>query len=147
MFTFFSNLLNRQGKIIISTGALFITDEGIATASVLTMRIVLMIVGAKLLMASARAEDIISAMGRLMRPFEKTGIPIKDFFYTMGLTLKCFPVLKNMVVDTYRENMKEMNVSGYRARAKMISSFLLPMFARNVRNPEVFFKEQEMHEK
>jgi energy-coupling factor transport system permease protein len=146
MFTFFSNILNRQGRIIFLTGPLFITDEGIATASVRTLRVMFMIGGAKILMASARAEEIVNAMGRLMGPFEKTGLPIKDFFHTMGLTLKCFPILKNMVMETYRENIRTVNISGFRARAKMISAFLLPMFVRNVRNPEAFFERQKIHE-
>lgn len=144
LFTFISNLLNRQGRVLFSAGALLITEEGMTIASLRSLRVLFMIGGAKLLMASARPEEVINAMGRLMLPFEKIGLPVKDFFHTMGLTLKCFPVLKDAAMDTYKKEAAKGNAKGFRGRAVMISSLLLPMFVETVRSPELFFERQKI---
>lgn len=142
-FTFISNLLNRQGRILYSVGTVLVTDEGVAAASVRTLRVLFMICGAKLLMASSKPEEVVNAMGRLLGPFERTGLPVKDFFHTMGLTLKCFPVLKDMAMENYRTEAGRRNAGGFFEKAKVISSFLLPMFIQSVRRPELFFEKQK----
>jgi energy-coupling factor transport system permease protein len=141
LFTFVSNVLNRHGKILVTSGPLVITDEGVSVASLRTVRVLFMIIGAKILMASARPEDIIRALGRLMSPLERFGLPIADFFHTMGLTVKCFPALKEMATETYRENIKTAETKGFRGRVRVIASFLLPMFVKSVQSPEIFFEK------
>ena len=91
-------MLNQHGKILFSTGPVVITDEGFNIAAIRTLRVLFMIAGAKILIATSKTEEIIHGLWRLLSPFEKTGLPVKDFFYMMGLTLKCFPVLKEYAV-------------------------------------------------
>jgi energy-coupling factor transporter transmembrane protein EcfT len=76
-----------------------------------------------------------------MSPLERLGLPVKDFFHTMGLTLQCFPVLKNMAAQTYREETRNADIRGFWDKAKVVSSFLLPLFVRSVQSPELFFDE------
>jgi energy-coupling factor transport system permease protein len=140
-FTFLSNVVNRHGKILFSTGFLVITDEGIHTASIKSLRVLFMIAGAKIMMALSKPDDIIRGLGRLLYPLENIGIPVKDFFHTMGLTVKCFPVLKNMAVEAYRENVKTADLKGFWDRARMVSLFLLPLFVKSIQYPEVFFEK------
>ncbi len=143
-YTFISNVVGRSGKIVFSWGALSVTDEGINIAAVRTLRVLLMIGGVKIMMASAKSEETIEGLGRLLRPLEKIGLPVKDFFETMALTVKCFPVLKDMAFETYRENIKTADVKGFWGRARVISAFLLPMFAKSLQSPELFFEKEEM---
>ncbi len=147
VFTFLSNVVNRHGKILFSVGSVVITDEGIHIAALKSLRVLFMIMGAKILMASSKTDDIVRALGRLLYPLEKIGIPVKDFFHTMGLTIKCFPVLKNMAMETYRENVKTANLKGFWDRARLVSVFLLPLFVKSIQYPEVFFEKNEIHEK
>lgn len=146
IFTFIGNVFNRHGRILISTGALVITEEGVNIAALKTLKVLFMIGGAKILMSAEKTEDIVAGLGRLLSPFEKTGIPIKDFFHTMGLTMKCFPVLKNMASEAYRENINTSKINGFWDKAGMISKFLLPMFIKSVRSPEIFFRKDEINE-
>jgi len=106
-----------------------------------------MIAGAKILMATSKTEDIIHGLWRLLSPFERVGLPVKDFFYMMGLTLKCFPILKDMLYENYRENITSANINGIWNRAKAVSMFLLPMFVESLQSPEKFFLEPEPGEK
>lgn len=141
LFTFISNVLNQHGRILFSSGPIVITAEGLNIAAIRTMRLFLMIAGVKILMTFTKTEDIVKALGRLLSPLEKIGLPVKNFFYTMGLTMKCFPTLKNMASETYKEKMKTENINGFWDRAKVVSMFLLPMFIKSIQSPEAFFEK------
>ena len=106
-----------------------------------------MISGAKFLMSTTKTEEIVKALGNLLSPFEKLGFPVKDFSHTMGLTVKCFPILKNMVYENYRDNMKSGNINGVWDRARIIAAFLLPMFIKNIQSPEIFFEKAIKNDK
>ena len=106
-----------------------------------------MIEGAKILIATSKTEEIIGGLWRLLSPFERLGLPVKDYFHIMGLTLKCFPALKNLLQENYREQIISANISGMWNRAKTISAFLLPMFVESIQNPEKFFIAQGSGEK
>jgi energy-coupling factor transport system permease protein len=143
LFTFISNVLGRQGRVLLSAGLLTVTDEGLNIAAFRTIRVGLMIGGAKVLMASTGAEDMVAALGRLFSPFERIGLPVKDFFHIMGLTVKCFPVLKNMASGAYQKNLRNADVRGFWGRARVISQFLMPLFVQSLQSPESFFKEAD----
>jgi len=147
IFTFISNVLNQHGKILFSAGLVVITDEGLNIAAIRTLRVLFMIFGAKILIATSKTEEIVHGLWRLLSPFEKTGLPVKEFFYMMGLTLKCFPVLKNMLYENYREHIISAKIKGIWNRAKAVSMFLLPMFVESMQSPEKFFIEPETGEK
>jgi energy-coupling factor transport system permease protein len=147
IFTFISNVLNQHGKILFSSGPFVITEEGFNMALIRTLRVFFMIFGAKILIATSKTEEIVHGLWRLLSPFEKTGLPVKDFFYMMGLTLKCFPVLKNMLYENYRGHIISANIKGVWSRAKVVSMFLLPMFVESMQSPEKFFIEPETGEK
>lgn len=147
LFTFLSNLINQHGKILFVAGPVMLTDEGLHFAAVRMLRVLFMIAGAKILIATSKTEEIISGLWRLLGPFERLGLPVKDYFHTMGLTLKCFPLLKDMLNENYRKHIISGNISGIWNRAKAISVFLLPMFVESVQNPEKFFIKQRQSEK
>ncbi len=141
-FTLISNILGRHGRVVFSAGFFMITDEGVHIAAIRTLRVFLMIGGAKVLMAATKAEDMVEGLGRLFGPLEKVGLPVRDFFHTMGLTIKCFPVLKNMASEAYRENMVTGNMTGFWGRARVVSSCLMPLFVKSLQSPETFFEKQ-----
>jgi len=139
-FTFVSNVLHQHGKILFSSVFIVITEEGLKIAATRTLRIFYMIMGAKILMATSKTEAIIHGLWRLLSPFERLGLPVKDFFHVMGLTLKCFPVLKNKLHENYRTNITSNNIRGIWNRAGAVSMFLLPMFVRAYNLPGVFLE-------
>lgn len=147
LFTFLSNIFSRHGKIFFASGPVVVTEEGMRIASLRTLRVLLMIGGAKILMTSAKAEEIVNGLGRLLSPLQKLGLPVKDFFHTMGLTMKCFPLLKDMAAETYKNSVKTVATNGFWERARVVSAFLMPMFVKSIQSPEVFFERSERNEK
>jgi len=141
IFTFISNLFFNHGKILYSIDSILITEEGLRLASVRTMRIFLMVAGAKILTASTPLEVLIAALAKTLRPLEKMGLPLNDFFETTSLTLRCFPRLKEYLSENYRNHRDTAGNKGFFRNAAIISSFLLPMFVQSMQKPEMFFRE------
>ena len=111
-FTFFSNLFFQHGRILFQAGPLFVTEEGLTAALLRTIRIFCMIAGAKILTATTGIEPLISAFAKLLRPFERMGVPVEEFFSTMGLTMKSLPRLKEQVLREYRTTVKDRKDNG-----------------------------------
>jgi len=142
-FTFLSNVLFQHGRILYSKGPLVITEEGLNIASLRTMRIFFMIAGAKILTATTQIELLIGAIGKILKPLERLGIPVVDFFSTMGLTMKSLPRIKDQIAETYKEKVKGEDVKGFWNRVKVISFFLMPLFIKSIQSPEIFFEDEK----
>ncbi|MEW6215443.1 MAG: energy-coupling factor transporter transmembrane component T [Nitrospirota bacterium] len=140
LFTFISNVVFMHGRILYSKGPFVITEEGLNMASIRTMRVFFMIAGAKILTATTQIELLVGAFGKILKPLERIGIPVVEFFSTMGLTMKALPKLKDRIAETYREKVKEGNITGFRGRAKVISTFLMPLLVKSIQSPESFFE-------
>lgn len=143
LFTFISNMLFQHGKILYSAGPVIITEEGLHISLIRTMRVFFMIAGAKILVSTTQIELLISAFGKLLKPLERLGIPVVEFFSTMGLTMKSLPRLKEQLAEMYREKIKEDNIRGFWARARVVSILLLPLFVKSIQSPESFFEKDK----
>ena len=140
-FTFASNVLFQNGKILYQAGPFSITEEGITIALIRTMRLFFMIAGAKILTATTTIESLVGACGRMLKPLERLGVPVSEFFSTAGLTMKSLPRLKDHLIDTYKQKVKEDSIQGFWSRIKIASLFLLPLIAKSLRSPEIFFED------
>lgn len=141
VFTFASNILFQPGRILFSLGPVVLTEEGIIAASLRTIRVFLMIAGAKILTGTTETERLIGGLGKILKPLEHLGLPVSEFLSTMNLTLKSLPGLKNQIVETYTDKVRNGNVKGFRNRAKAISVFLMPFFVKSIQSPESFFED------
>ncbi len=141
-FTFLSNLFFSYGTVIFNAGSFLVTDEGLRIALIRTMRIFFMLAGAKILTASVPPDKITKAFSNTLKPLEKTGLPVYDFFSTMGLTLKCFPALKNYLAEHYEKHAGQKKAKGFLAKARVVSALILPMLIQSINAPELFFKEK-----
>jgi energy-coupling factor transport system permease protein len=140
-FTFLSNVLFQSGKVVCHAGPFLLTEEGINIALIRTMRLFFMIAGAKILTATTTIESLVGACGRMLKPLERFGVPVAEFFSTAGLTMKSLPRLKDHLIDTYKQKVKEDSIQGFLSRIKIISLFLLPLIAKSLQSPEIFFKD------
>ena len=142
VFTFAGNVLFQDGKVLFSIGPVVLTEEGIATASLRTMRVFLMIAGAKILTATTGTELLIEGLGKILKPLGRLGVPVDEFLSTMSLTMKSLPGLKNQIIQTYTDKIRNGDIKGFRSRAKAVSFFLMPFFVKSMRSPESFFDDK-----
>jgi energy-coupling factor transport system permease protein len=142
LFTFISNALFQPGRILFGSGPLVITAEGLDIASVRTLRVFFMIAGAKILTSTTEFGMLVNALERIFSPLERLGVPVREFFSAMGLTMRSLPVLKEQMVREYREKVKGGDTRGFLNRARAISMFLIPLFVRSMQSPESFFDDE-----
>lgn len=140
MFTFGGNLFFHSGKILYAGTYLTITDEGLRFAALRTLRVFSMIYGAKILTGLLSIERIMDAFQGMLGPLERIGVPVRDFFSVTALTLKAFPVLIDYLGRTYKSEIRDNRISGFRKRLKHMVSFIMPVFAKSMRSPESFFE-------
>lgn len=143
LFTFGGNLFFHSGKILYNGGFFSITDEGLSLAALRTLRVFSMIFAAKILTSVLTVDEMIQAMARMLGPVERVGLPVKDFFSVMGLTLKSFPILMAHLLKTYREETANNEVRGFTKRLRHTVSFLMPVFVKSICAPESFFESEE----
>jgi energy-coupling factor transport system permease protein len=147
LFTFASNALFQNGKILFGSGPFVVTAEGLDVASVRTLRVFFMIAGAKILTSTTPVGLLIDGLERIFRPLERVGVPVHEFFSAMGLTMRSLPALREQMVKEYREKVKKENARGFLNRARAVSMFLIPLFVRSMQSPESFFEDEEGHER
>ncbi len=140
--TFLANLLFNTGKIVYESGPFIITEEGLRLASIRALRVFLLIAGAKFLTIMSTLDEIISAMGTLLKPLEKLGLPIRSIFDTMALSVKVLPLIKQRISDEYNARVKEAQKSGIKEKASIVLQFLLPVFFESIHNPEAFLADE-----
>jgi energy-coupling factor transporter transmembrane protein EcfT len=141
-FTFASNLFHQSGKVLYAVNSFIITDEGLKFAAVRTLRVFDLIFAAKVITSLAPMERMLDALGTFFSPLERIGVPVRELFLTMALTLQCFPVLKQRLSETYRENVEGKGELTVRGKIGLLASFLVPLFVESMRDPEAFFMRQ-----
>jgi len=141
--TFMGNLFFQKGKIILTFHGIDITEEGIIVASTRTIRVFLMILGAKFLTLTTEVEDLAKALGSFLKPLQMIRIPVRDFIEIMVLSLRAFPLIKKMIQDKYREDMEKKKTDGLIGKAMVIASILMPLFVSTINSPEKIFKDMD----
>lgn len=139
LFTFTGNLFFHSGKIIFTYSFFSITDEGMTLAGIRTLRVFSLIFAARLLTSLLTVDRLVLALEGILTPLEKTGVPIKEFFLVMGLTLKAFPALTAYLLKTYREEIRAKGAQGVSGRIAHMVAFLMPVFVKSIQSPEDFF--------
>ena len=129
-FTFISNVLFQEGNVLYDVIGLSITDEGLRRAGRLTLRLIILITGAKVLTASTRPEDLIKNMSELLGPVGRIGF-VQELVYIMSLTLRLLPVIYNEAIELYK-NMRGSAGSGVADKIKLSVELLTTLFERSL---------------
>ncbi len=134
-FTFLSNVLFQTGRVIYEIWGVAITEDGLRMGGHLTLRLFILILGAKILTATTTAEDLVRAMTLLLGPVGKWR-PIKEFIFIMSLTLRFLPIIYDEAQILYRETVKNSPETTLMGKIKLSSSLLAPLFERSKKRAE-----------
>ncbi len=131
IFTFISNVLFHEGKVIYVLFGLSVTEEGLIRGGQLTLRLFILIIGAKVLTATTNAEDLVAAMGVLLGPIGKLGF-VKELTYTMSLTLRLLPIIYNEALGLYKD-IRNSQGNGLTSKIRLSVELLTPLFERSLK--------------
>jgi len=131
-FTFFSNILFQTGRVIYEFWGIAVTEEALARSSHLTLRLFMLIMGAKILTATTSAEEIITALTVLLGPVSRWK-PIKDFISTMSLTLRFLPIIYDEARNLYKEALKNSPEAAFTDKIRLFALLVTPLFERSMK--------------
>ncbi|GBE06806.1 energy-coupling factor transporter transmembrane protein EcfT [bacterium BMS3Abin10] len=141
-FTFFSNVLFQTGRVVYEVPGITITDEGLRQGGHLTLRLFILIIGAKALTASTSAEDLVKGMTVLLGPVGRLR-PVKEFIYTMSITLRFLPIIYDEAQVLYREGVQNFSKKARLLdKIKISVSLITPLFERSLKKAKQLQSEE-----
>ena len=124
-------MLFQTGNVLYEISGLSITDEGLRRGSLLTLKLFILILGAKVLTSTTKAEDLVNGMSELLGPLGKTGF-VKELIFTMSLTLRLLPIVYNEALELYKD-VKNSEGTSLAGKIRLSVSLLTPLFERSLK--------------
>ncbi len=131
-FTFLSNVLFQTGKPIYRIIGFVVTEEGLRNGGHLTLRILILVIGAKILTSTTSAEDLVKAMTRLLGPVAKIRA-VREFLFIMSLTLRFLPIIYDEAQTLYTNSVKNSHETTIMGKIRISASLLTPLFERSLK--------------
>lgn len=100
------------------------------TGGHLTLRLFIMILGAKILTATTSTEELVKAMTGLLGPAAKLK-PVREFMFTMSLTLRFLPIIYDEAQILYENTIKNSSDSTLLNKIRLSASLISPLFERS----------------
>lgn len=129
-FTFCSNLLFHPGKVLCQACGLYITEEGLIHAALMTLRLFAMILGAQLLNSTTGSEELLKAMKRLLGPIGRLQF-VREVGATLFLTLKYLPAIFEQAKDCYK-NLPASKKKGFMGKVELRVSLFITLLERTL---------------
>ena len=135
----FNLLLVKDGTLVLSWGPVHVTDAGVYSAAFLSLRLFLMFSSAMLMSAVSSALQLSSAIGRLLAPFERFGLPAYEISLMIGIALRFIPdfiVSFQNIQKAQRARGALFNAGSPLRRLRALAASLVPLFAMAFRHAE-----------
>ncbi len=133
VFTFLINLFWTRGEtLLVSWKFIRIYREGIATALMMAVRILLLVTGSGIFLTYTTSPIMLTdAIEQLLSPLKKIKVPVHDFSMMMTIALRFIPTLieeTDRIMDAQRARGASFSTGGLIRRAKALIPILIPLF-------------------
>jgi len=135
----FNLLFVNSGTLLLAWGPLHITDAGLFNATYLSLRLFLMFSAALLVSAVSSPLQISSAIGHLLAPFERFGLPAYEISLMIGIALRFIPdfiISFQNIQKAQRARGAVFNAGSPLRRLRALAASLVPLFAMAFRHAE-----------
>lgn len=143
---FIGNIFDNSGRVIFSFLFIHVTDLGVYNASIKTLQIFLMIIGAKILILNTGMTELINGLGILCRPLKIIRLPVDDFIEMAHLTITALSGITEEIKEKARLNREKYNMSGVSKGSNILSNnidfiveIVLPLLIVTIKTPEKLF--------
>ena len=131
MFTFISNVLFQKGETFYEVWGLSIAEEGIVRGGQLTLRLVILMLGARVLTATTKAEELVAGLNGLLGPLNRSDF-VKELIYTMTLTLRLLPIVYDEALALFRD-VRNSGGTNFTGKIRLAVSLITPLFERSLK--------------
>lgn len=139
LFTSLLNVFFIKGTIIFSWWIFNISLEGIKLAVIMSIRIVLLIIGASLLTYTTSPIALTDAIERLLKPLKYIKFPVHEMAMMMTIALRFIPTLieeTDKIMSAQKARGADLETGGIMKRAKALVPILIPLFVSAFRRAE-----------
>lgn len=134
------NLFMTPGeKILFSYKFIKITAEGLEMASVMALRIILLIIGTSVLTLTTTPTVLTGGMELLLSPLKKIGIPVSVFVMMISIALRFIPTLideTDKIIKAQTSRGADFENSNPIKRIKSMIPILIPLFVSAFRRAD-----------
>ena len=136
VFTGILHLFFTSGDVVVQMGVLHITKQGIYKCVFVTLRLLLMMLGASLLTLTTTPNRLTDGLEKMLRPLNRLHVPVHELAMMMSIALRFIPILveeldKIMKAQLARgADFEEGNII---KRLKNMMPILVPLFASAMR--------------
>lgn len=136
VFTGILHLFFTSGDVVVQMGVLHITKQGIYKCVFVTLRLLLMMLGASLLTLTTTPNRLTDGLEKILRPLNRLHVPVHELAMMMSIALRFIPILveeldKIMKAQLARgADFEEGNII---KRLKNMMPILVPLFASAMR--------------
>lgn len=112
-------------------GFVDVTYEGVINGTIITLRIILIIVLSSMLTLTTTPLELTTALKRMLSPLKRFKVPVNDFAMMMMLTIRFVPILlleAQRIINAQRSRGINFETGGLIQRAKKLVPILIPLF-------------------
>lgn len=131
LFTAILNMFFVEGDPVFQWAFLTITKQGLATAGLMSLRIVCLIAGTSLLTYTTSPIVLTDGIERLFSPLKKLGLPVHELAMMMTIALRFIPTLieeTGKIMSAQKARGADFESGSLFARAKALVPVLVPLF-------------------
>ncbi|MCX7793752.1 MAG: CbiQ family ECF transporter T component [Thermodesulfovibrionales bacterium] len=135
LFIFIANQLHPEGKIIFKKNFIVVADDSLKNGFERAMRLIILVMAAKVLLWKFSAEELLKGFERLLGPLGKKKA-VQNFIETGLLTLKALPGVSRELHKEYSEKCKSGSLI---YRVKTVGLIIVTVLSKAINRPEEFF--------
>ena len=131
--------LNKDGNVVITIGALKITDIALLSAGTIICRIVLVVMGASLLTLTTSPIELADGIESLLTPLKLVKFPVHEFALIMSIALRFIPTLldeTDRIIKAQKARGADFESGNIFKRAKALIPVLIPLLISSFRRAD-----------
>ena len=132
IFTGILNVLYTPGEHVLAKFWIFtITLEGIRTAVLMILRIIMLVMGTSILTYTTSPIDLTDGLEMLLNPLKKIKVPVHEMSMMMSIALRFIPTIieeTEKIMNAQKARGADFESGNLIARAKAMLPILIPLF-------------------
>lgn len=136
MLTFCINLFVFDGTVLWQWKFLTITYEGVYKSFFMALRLILLIIGTSMLTLTTKPMELTDGLEKLLKPFEKLGLPSHEIALMMTIALRFIPTLleeTDKIMKAQQARGADFESGNLLQRVKSMIPILIPLFVGSFR--------------
>ena len=131
MMTVVFNLFLTPGTPLIRIWKLTISEEGLRMASLMALRLILLVIGSSVMTLTTTPNDLTDGLEKGLRILKKVHVPVHEIAMMMSIALRFIPILMeetDKIMKAQKARGADFESGGLIQKAKSLIPILVPLF-------------------